>query len=144
AEEAARLRDAEEKKLLAEVEAEFIGKGALGRDSILSRWRHLASRSIPDIRNARSLWERDERDPEANAWRATRSAIEAYTGDLSRAAGAINRWYEAHPVQAALLWAGLKKKPADLRQLEHQHADRVKFLEASQRRLQEHEENWVN
>lgn len=143
AEEEARRQEAEQKKLLAEVEAEFIGKGPLNRESILSRWRHLASRSIPEVRNARTLWERDEHDPDAKAWRATKGAIETYTDDLSRAAGAINRWYEAHPVQAALLWAGLKKNPADLQQLEQQQAGTAKFLEASQKRLQEHEENWA-
>jgi hypothetical protein len=68
AEEAARQREAEEKKLLSEVEAEFIGKGPMNRESILSRWRYQASRSIPDVRNARALWERDEHDPDAKAY----------------------------------------------------------------------------
>lgn len=47
-EEAARRQEAKEKKLLAEVEAEFIGKRTIGRDAILSRWRALARREIPD------------------------------------------------------------------------------------------------
>jgi hypothetical protein len=55
AEEAKRHCDAEEKKLFAEVEAEFIGKGPISRESILSRWRYHASRSIPDVRNVRAI-----------------------------------------------------------------------------------------
>jgi hypothetical protein len=47
------------------------------------------------------------------------------------------------PGTIRLLWAGLKKKSADLQQLERQHADTLKSLEGSRRRLQEHEENWA-
>jgi hypothetical protein len=65
----ARRQEAEENKLLAEVEAEFIGKGPVGRESILSRWKALAARELPDPRNARALWEQDRYDLEANAWR---------------------------------------------------------------------------
>lgn len=142
AEEAARRQDAEEKKMLAEVEAEFLGKGTIGRDAILSRWRALARREIPDPRDARALWERDAYDPEAKAWRETRSCIERETQQTRKAAQAIDDWHSAHPVQSLMLRARLKKTPTDLAWLEEQHAANVKFLEGSQRRLREHEENW--
>jgi hypothetical protein len=143
AEEAARRQEAEQKKLLSEIETEFVGKSPMMRVSILRRWEYVAGREIPDPRNARALWERDQNDPDARAWRATREAIQSYTEDAARAAGAIKRWYEAHPIQALLLSAKLKKKPAVLHQLERRHADTLKFLDGSQQRLQEHEETWA-
>ena len=143
AEEAARRREAEEKKLLADVEAEFIGKGPIGRDSVLKRWRTLAQREIPDLRNARTLWEQDRYDPEASAWRETRNSIEWETQQTRKAARAIDDWHTAHPVQSLMLRAGLKKTPTDLAWLEQQHAANLKFLEGSERRLKELEENWA-
>jgi hypothetical protein len=142
AEEAASRREVEEKKLLAEVEAAFVGKGPMGRDAILSRWRALAQREIPDPRDARALWERDRYDPEANAWRETRNCIERETHETRKAARAMEDWHAEHPVQSLMLRTGLKKTPTDLAWLQQQHATNVKFLEGSQRRLQEHEENW--
>ena len=143
AEEAARRREAEEKKLLSAVEAEFVGKGPIGRDAILSRWRALARREIPDVRDARALWETDAYDPEAKAWRETRSSIERETQQIQKAARAIDDWHSEHPVQSLMLRAGLKKTPTDLAWLEQQHAANLKFLEGSQWRLDELEETWA-
>lgn len=143
AEEAGRRREAEEKKLLSAVEAEFVGKGPIGRDAILSRWRALARREIPDVRDARALWERDAYDPEAKAWRETRSCIERETHQTRKAAQAIDEWHSEHPVQSLILRAGLKKTPTDLAWLEEQHAANLKFLGGSQRQLNELEENWA-
>jgi hypothetical protein len=142
AEETARRQQAEEKKLLTEVEAEFVGKSPMHRDSILKRWRYLAGRDFPDPRNARALWESDPYDPEAKAWRETRSSIEWQTQQTWKAARTIEDWYREHPVQSLILRAGLKKTPDELTWLEKQHADSLKFLEGSQRRLEDIEETW--
>ena len=142
AEETTRRREAEEKKLLAEVEAEFTGKGPIGRDSILKRWEALAQREIPDLRGARAVWERDPYDLEAKAWRETRSIIERERQQTWKAARAIEQWHREHPIQSLALRAGLKKTPSDLAWLEQQHADNLKFLEGSQQRLEELEHIW--
>ena len=61
-EEAARRREAEQKKLIEEVEAVFRGKGPLHREATLKRWRYLATREVPDVANARAYWEQDQWD----------------------------------------------------------------------------------
>ena len=141
-EEAARRREAEQKKLLEEVEAVFRGKGPLHREATLKRWRYLATREVPDVENARAYWEQDQWDPDAKAWRETRKTIEWETGQVARSAAAIEEWRRKHPVQALALRTGLKKPPADLQRLEQTHAETVRFLEGSQRRLAELEQAW--
>ena len=46
-------------------------------------------------------------------------------------------------MQSLMLRAGLKKTPSDLAWLEQQHAANLKFLEGSQRRLEEFEDTWA-
>jgi hypothetical protein len=142
AEEAARRREREGKRWIEVVEAAFRDKGPLHREATLKRWRYLATREVPDVADARALWERDQWDPDAKAWRETLKTIEWETGQVARAAAAIEEWRQKHPVQALALRAGLKKPPADLRRLEQTHAESIRFLEGSQRRLAELERAW--
>ena len=141
-EEAARQRQAEQKKRIEEVEAIFRGQGPLNREAILKRWRYLATREVPDVANARAYWEQDQWDADAKAWRETRKTIEWETGQVARSAAAIEEWRRKHPVQALALRTGLKKPPADLQRLEQTHAETVRFLEGSQRRFAELEQAW--
>ena len=50
---------------------------------------------------------------DAKAWRETRKTIEWDTGQVAKAAAAIEEWRRQHPVQALALRTGLKKPPAD-------------------------------
>src|SRR3954463_14041097 len=63
-EEAARRIEAEQKRILEEVEAAFRGQGPIDRETILKRWRYLATREVPDVTNARAVWEQDQWDPD--------------------------------------------------------------------------------
>jgi hypothetical protein len=56
-EEATRRWEAEQKRVLEEVEAVFRGKGTLHRETMLKRWRYLATREVPEVENARAYWE---------------------------------------------------------------------------------------
>jgi hypothetical protein len=141
-EEAARRREAEQNKLIEEVEAVFRGQGPLHREATLKRWRYLATREIPDVDNARALWEQDQRDPDAKAWRETLKTIEWETGQVARSAAAVEEWRRQHPVQALALRTGLKKPPADLKRLKQTHAESIRFLEGSQRRLADLDQAW--
>jgi hypothetical protein len=142
AEESARRREAEQKKLLELAEAVFRGKGPLHREATLKRWRYLATKEIPDPENARALWERDQFDPDAKAWRETLKSIEWETAQVAKNAAAIEEWRRQHPVQVLAMRTGLKKPPADLRRLEQTHAESVRFLQGSQRKLADFEEAW--
>ena len=93
-------------------------------------------------RERAGLWEQDQWDPDAKAWRETLKTIEWETGQVARSAAAIEEWRRKHPVQALALRAGLKKPPADLQRLEQTHAETIRFLEGSQRRLAELEQAW--
>jgi hypothetical protein len=68
-EEAVRRREGEQRKLLEEIEAVFRGQGPIQREATLNRWRYLATREVPDVENAQALWERNQWDPDAKAWR---------------------------------------------------------------------------
>jgi hypothetical protein len=142
AEEAVRRQTAEQKKLLEEVETVFRGKGPLHREATLKRWRYLATKEIPDIANARALWEQDQWDPDAKAWRETRKTVEWETNQVVRAGAAVAEWHRQHPVQSLALRTGLKKPAAELQRLDQTHAENIRFLEGSQRRLAELEQAW--
>ena len=120
----------------------FRSQGPLHREATLNRWRYLASREVPDVANARTFWEQDQWDPDAKAWRETRKTAEWETAQVARSAAAIEEWRPKHPVQALALRTGLKKPPADLQRLEQTHAESIRFLEGSQRRLAELEQAW--
>jgi MobA/MobL family len=142
AEETARHRETEQKKRIEEVEDVFRGQGPLNREAILKRWRYLATREIPDVTNARAYWEQDQWDADAKAWRETLKTIEWETGQVARAAAAIEEWHRKHPVQSLAIRTGLKKPPADLRRLEQTHSESTRFLEGSQRRVAALERTW--
>lgn len=141
-EEATRQREAEQKKLVEEVEAVFRGKEPIHRNATLARWRYLATKEVPDSDNARALWERDQFDPDAKAWHETLKTIEWETEQVASNGTAVEQWHRQHPVQTLAIRAGLKKLPADLQQLKYQHAQSVRFLEGSQRRLAQIEHAW--
>jgi hypothetical protein len=140
--EAASRREAEMRKILEEVEGEFRGKSPSSRQATLQRWRYLANQEIPQPENARALWEQDPRDPDARAWRETRSAIQIESQRVAQSAREIETWRRSHSVQAFGVQAGLLRKPGDLDQLEQEYANSVRFLEASQQRLRELELDW--
>jgi len=141
-EEAVHRREAEQRKLLEEVEAAFRGKGPLHREATLKHWRYLATQEVPDVENARALWERDQWDPDAKAWRETLKTIDWEMNQVARAAAAVEEWHRKHPVQSLVLRTGLKKPPADLQRLAQMHAESTRFLQGSQRRLEELEQAW--
>lgn len=141
-EEAARRREAEQKKLLEEVEAAFRGQSPTKREATLRQWRDLAAREIPQVENARALWEQDQWDPDAKAWRETSNTIKLESQRVVQIARDIETWRRSHAVQSFAFRAGLLQKPGDLDQLEQEHANSVRFLEGSQRRLKESELAW--
>ena len=106
----------------------------------LKRWRYLATRDVPDIDNARALWEHDEWDPDAKAWRETVKTIEWETNQAAKGAQAIDGWHRSHSLQSVAIRMGLKKPPADLERLEQTYGENCAFLEGSQQRLQEIEQ----
>jgi hypothetical protein len=64
----ARRRQAEQKKILGQVEQAFRGQSKMGQEAILNRWRYLAGKQIPEVENARAIWEQDPVNPDAKAW----------------------------------------------------------------------------
>jgi len=138
----ARRREAEQKKLLEEVEAAFRGQSPTKREATLRQWRDLASREVPQVENARALWEQDQRDPDAKAWRETRTAIDRESQRVVQIARDIETWCRSHAVQSFGVRTGLLQKPGDLDRLEQEHANSIRFLEGSQRRLKELELAW--
>jgi hypothetical protein len=144
AEESARQREAQQKKLIEEIEAVFRGQGPLNREATLKRWRYLASQKVPDVSDARAIWERDQWDPDAKAWRETVKTIEWETNQVTRAATAVAEWHRRHPVRSLALRTGLKKRPpVDLQRLEDTYAQNAHFLAGSQRQLKELEQGWA-
>ena len=101
------------------------------------------TREVPEVMNARALWEQDQRDPDANAWRETRKTIEWEAGQVARSAAAIEEWRQKHPIQALAVRTGLKEPSADLRRLEQTHAESIRFLEGNQHQLAELERAWL-
>jgi hypothetical protein len=140
---ALRLRQAELKKTLERVEQAFQGKSRSGQEAILNRWQYLANQKIPEVENARAIWEQDTRDPDASAWRETRRTIEWETQHADQSAQAVAGWHKAHPVKSLILRTGLLKPPDALQQLEQRYGHAVRFLEGSQGRLQELEQAWT-
>jgi len=143
-EEAARRRETEQKKLLEEVEEAFRGQSPTKRDATLRQWRNLASREIPQVENARVLWEQDQWDSDAKAWRETRKTIDRESQRVVQIARDIETWRRSHAVQSFGLRMGLLQKPGDLDRLEQEYANSVRFLKGSQRRLKELEQAWFN
>ena len=147
-EEAARRQETEQKteqkKLLEEVEAAFRGQSPTKRDATLRHWRDLAGREIPQVENARAVWEQDQWDPEAKAWREIHHTIDRESQRVVQIARDIETWRRSHAVQSFAFRAGLLQKPGDLDldRLEQEHANGVRFLEGSQRLLKELELAW--
>lgn len=142
--EDARRRETEQNKLLEEVEGAFRGQSPTKREATLRHWRDLAGREIPQVENARVLWEQDQWDSDAKAWRETRTAIDRESQRVVQIARDIETWRRSHAVQSFGLRMGLLQKPGDLERLEQEHANSVRFLEGSQRRLKELEQAWFN
>jgi hypothetical protein len=143
-EEAARQREAEQKKLLEEVEAAFRGQSPMNREATLTHWRDLAGREIPQVENARMLWEQDPWDSDAKAWRETRNTMDRESQPVVQITGDIEAWRRSHAVQSFGFRVGLLQKPGDLGRLEQEYANSVRFLEGNQRRLEELEQAWFN
>jgi hypothetical protein len=137
-----RRQQAEQKKILGQVEQAFQGKSRSGQEAVLTRWRALAGKEIPDVEKARAIWERDPVDPDAKAWRENHSTIAWETQQVDQSGQAVADWHRAHPVQSLILRTGLMKSPGTLQELERRHRNTVRFLEGSQRRLQELEQAW--
>jgi hypothetical protein len=143
-EEAARQRETEQNKLLEEVEAAFRGQSPTKREATLEHWRDLAGGEIPQVANARMLWEQDQWDSDAKAWRETRNTIGRENQRVVQIARDIEAWRRSHALQSFGLRVGLLQKPGDLGRLEQEYANSVRFLEGSQRRLEELEQAWFN
>ena len=93
--------------------------------------------------HARAIWERDPFDPDAKAWRETRSTIDWETRLVSQSTQAVADWHRAHPVQSLVLRTGLLKSPGSLKGLIQKQASDERFLAGSQGRLQELEQTWA-
>jgi hypothetical protein len=141
--EAAERRAAEQKKLITKVEANFYGKSQRSQQDLLDQWRITAARDIPQVENARKIWENDHWNPDSKAWRETRSSIQWETGKVEKNAKAVQDWHGKHPVQSLVLRTGLKQKPRDLQWLEQEHASSVRFLTGSQKSLAGLEQRWL-
>ena len=91
----------------------------------------------PDVANARAYWEQDQwdqglaRNPEDHRMRDRPGR---------QGVAEIEEWCRKHPVQTLGICTGLKKPPADLQRLEQTHAESIRFVEGSQRRLAELEQ----
>jgi hypothetical protein len=125
------------------VEANFYGKSQRSQQDLLNQWRVTAAKDIPQVENARKIWERDQWNPDAKAWRETRSSIQWQTGKVDATAKAVQEWHGKHPVQSFVLRTGLKQKPQDLQWLEQEHASSQRFLAGSQKSLAELEQRWL-
>jgi hypothetical protein len=137
-----RRQQAEQKKVVGQVEQVFQGKSRQGQQAILSEWRYLASKKIPDVAEARAIWEQDPVDADAKAWRETLSTIEWETKQVAQSTQAVANWHEAHPVQSLVLRTGLLKPPRTLQRLIEKQVADARFLAGSQGRLQELEQAW--
>lgn len=137
-----RRRDADQKKLLEEVEAVFRGQGPLNRDATLKRWRYLATRDVPAVANARAIWEQDQWNPDAKAWRETVNTNKWETGQVARSSPAIEDWHRKHAMQSLAIHTGVGEAPGELQRLEETYPQNVHFLAGSRRRLAELEQAW--
>jgi hypothetical protein len=135
-EEAAQQRD------LDRVEALFEGQSHRMQESILTQWKYLAGQEIQDIENAREIWENDRWDPDAKAWRETSRTIEWENQAVAKAAQAVEKWHDDHPVRSFLIDKGLQGKPAELESLEQEHSQAERFLQGSQKTLDKLERAW--
>jgi len=142
--EAAALRrqQAEQKKVVGQVEQAFQGKSRSAQEGILKGWRYLAGKEIPEVANARAIWEQDPMDADAKAWRETRNTIEWETQQAAQSAQAVGNWHGAHPIQSLVLRTGLLKPPRTLQRLMEKQSADARFLAGSQGRLQEVEQAW--
>ena len=87
--EKAERKTADQKKLIARVEAALSGKWQRGRESLLAQWRRDAGKDIPQVENARQIWEKDHWDTDAKAWRETRNSIQWETSQVEKDAKAV-------------------------------------------------------
>jgi hypothetical protein len=142
--EAAALRrqQAEQQKILGQVEQAFQGKSRQGQQAVLNQWRYLASQKIPEVAAARSIWEQDPVDPEARAWRETLITIERETHQVAQSTQAVANWHRDHPVQSLVQRSGLLQPPRSLQGLIEKQAADARFLAGSQGRLEELERAW--
>ncbi len=139
---AEREQEAARQRELDRVEELFKGSYHKTQESTLGRWDYLAGQDIPDVENAREIWENDRWDPDAKAWRETSRTIEWETEKVGKTEQAIEKWHDDHPVRSFLIDRGLQEKPAALESLEQEHSQAERFLEGSQRTLDKLENAW--
>ena len=134
--EAARQRE------LDRVEEFFRGSYHKMQESTLGGWKYLAAQDIPDVKDAREIWENDRWEPGAQAWRETSRTVEWQTEAVDKTAQAVEKWHDDHPVRSFLIDKGLQEKPATLESLEQEHHQAERFLEGSQRTIEKLEHTW--
>ena len=140
--EAVRQKEAERQKAVALVEVLFYGKSREQQKTLLRQWQALATQDIPRVDNARAIWEKDNWDQDAKAWRETRRTIDWESQEVHKNVQAIEGWYRAHPLQTLALRTGLMRTPAELGRLEEQYSQNARFLQGSRQKLEQLEQAW--
>ncbi len=132
----AEQREAGEKEAIGSVEERFRGTSRMEQENIRSNWQRTADRELPQVEDARARWERD------SGWNQTQAALEKHTTAVERTGQAVEDWHREHRVQSFLIEAGLRKQPADLQSLEHEHGKSMYHQENSQKWLDALEQKW--
>ena len=139
---AEREQEAARQRELDRVEEFFKGSYHKTQESTLAGWRYLAGQEVPEIENAREIWENDRWEPGAQAWRETSRTVEWQTEAVNKTAKAVEKWHDDHPIRSFLIDKGLQEKPAALESLEQEHSQAERFLQGSQKTLDKLEHTW--
>ena len=127
---------------LDRVESLFKGKSYDGINQMLQDWRSLAKQEVPDVRNAREIWENEPSNLESKAWRETSRSEEVKADQVRRTENRIEHWIEHHPIKAFLMRSGLKNRPPELQALDQELSQARRFLESTRQLLEKMEKNW--
>lgn len=139
----AQQQEEDRQRELERVADAFKGMSRNGQDQILKSWRYLAEQEIPDVRNAREIWENEPYNRDSKAWRETSRTAEWETEKVGRTEQAIQDWHRQHPVKSFLVRSGLQNKPPALDSLEQELSQAKRFLAGSLDSLEKMEQNWT-
>jgi len=142
-EQLAHREEAAWQRELDQVADAFKGKSHSGQQDVLQHWRYLAKQEIPDIRNAREIWENEPYNQDAKAWRETSRTAEWETEKFGKTEQAIQDWHKDHPVKSFMVRSGLQNKPPALESLEQELSQVKRFLASSLDSLEKMERTWT-
>ena len=139
----AHREEAGRQKELDRVADAFKGKPHSRQQDVLRQWRYLADREVPDIRNAREIWENEPYNQDAKLWRETSRTAKWEAEKVGKTEEAIQDWHKHHPVKSFMVRSGLQNKPAELESLEESLSQVKHFLAKSLDSLEKMERNWT-